>query len=55
MMNERERILSDPLISEVLAVEAESVGVTLEEYVERFLELYDQDPHRFISILNKNV
>ena len=42
--NERELILSDTLICEVLRIEAESVGVSLEEYVDRFLEVFYNEP-----------
>lgn len=40
-------ILSDPIICAVLSIEAELVGVTLEEYVDRFLEVYYNHPEKF--------
>lgn len=43
---DRELILSDPILCAVLSIEAESVGVTLEEYIDRFLEVYYSDPAR---------
>ena len=33
-------ILSDSLICSVLSIEAEALGVTLEEYVDRFLDVF---------------
>ena len=38
MKNERDIILADPIICAVLKVEADSVGVSLEQYVDRFLD-----------------
>ena len=43
---DRELILSDPILCAVLSIEAESVGVTLEEYIDRFLEVYYGDPEK---------
>ena len=43
---DRELILSDPILCAVLSIEAESVGVTLEEYIDRFLEVFYSDPKR---------
>ena len=40
---DKELILSDPLLCAVLSVEAESVGVSLEDYVDRFLDAFYQD------------
>lgn len=50
---ERELILSDALICSVLAIEAEALGVTLEEYVDRFLEVLSNEPQKLYPILNK--
>ena len=44
---DKELILSDPILCAVLSIEAESVGVTLEEYVDRFLEVYYSDQKIF--------
>ena len=41
--SEREMILSDPIICAVLKIEAEAVGVTLEEYIDRFLEVFNKN------------
>ena len=52
LKNERELILSDPIISAVLKVEAESVGVTVEDYCDRFLESFYENPCTFTDILS---
>ena len=49
MKTERELILSDPIISAVLKVEAESVGVAVEEYCDRFLESFYKNPEVFME------
>ena len=51
---DREMILSDVVLCSVLSVEAESVGVTLEEYVDRFLEVFYSKPDLLYSIVNCN-
>ena len=51
MKNERELILSDPIICAVLQMEADSVGVTVEEYCDRFLEAFYDNPIQFPSIV----
>ena len=40
-------ILSDSLLCAVLSIQAESVGVSLEDYVDRFLDAFYQDPASF--------
>ena len=58
---DKELILSDSLLCAVLSVEAESVGVSLEEYVERFLVEYIKNDGKFIrrisigTISRKNI
>lgn len=52
MKSERELILSDPIISAVLKVEAESVGVTVEDYCDLFLESFYENPGVFTDILS---
>ena len=47
--NERELILSDSLICAVLEIEAEAIGVTLEEYIDRFLEVFYNEPSKLYS------
>ena len=51
--NERDVILADPIICAVLKSEAESVGASLEEYVDRFLEAFYSNPEKFYSFLTK--
>ena len=50
---ERNLILSDCIICSVLSVEAEAVGVTLEEYVDRFLDVFYNEPSRLESIIER--
>lgn len=54
LKSEREFILADPIISAVLKVEAESVGVTVEEYCACFLQNFYSDPEAFASIINES-
>ncbi len=49
--SDKELILSDAIICAVLKVEADKVGVSLEEYVDRFLEVFYNEPHKLQSIL----
>ena len=53
--NERDVILADPIICAVLKSEAEYVGVSLEEYVDRFLEAFYSKPEKFYSLLTKQI
>ena len=55
MTNEREMILADPIICAVLNLEAESIGVSLEQYVDRFLDTFYSNPKAFSSILSKQI
>ena len=55
MRNEREMILADPIICAVLKLEAESIGVSLEQYVARFLDTFYSNPEAFSSILSKQI
>ena len=48
---DRELILSDTLICSVLSIEAEALGITLEEYVDRFLDAFYNDPTNFEKII----
>jgi hypothetical protein len=54
MKIEREAILSDAVLSMVLELEAESVGVSLEAYVDRFLEVFYSDSEKLLPLLNVN-
>ena len=51
MKNERDTILADPIICAVLKIEAEKVGVSLEEYVDRFLEVFYNESHKLQLLL----
>ena len=53
MKQDKAIILSDPILCAVLSIEAESVGVTLEEYVDRFLDAFYQDPESFNLLIQK--
>ena len=53
MKNERDIILADPIICAVLKVEADSVGVSLEQYVDRFLKVFYSNPKMLKSLLTK--
>ena len=50
--NERNLILSDDMVCAVLKIEADAIGVTVEEYVDRFLEVFYKEPQKFYSVLN---
>ena len=52
IMNERDIILADPIICAVLKIEADKVGVSLEEYIERFLEVFYNEPQMLQPILS---
>ncbi len=48
---DKDLILSDTLMCAVLKVEADAVGVTLEEYVDRFLEVFYNEPQKLQAII----
>ena len=50
--NERDIILADPIICAVLKIEADQVGVSLEEYIDRFLEVFYNEPQMLQPILS---
>ena len=54
MRNERDLILSDAVVCSVLKIEADAIGITLEEYVDRFLEVFYIEPQKFYFIENKS-
>lgn len=43
---ERDLILSDALICSFLKTEAEKAGVSMKEYVDRFLEVFYNEPSK---------
>ena len=52
IMEEKRLILSDALLVSVIRSEAEKVGVTVEEYVDKFLDVFYNAPEKLISITN---
>lgn len=52
--NDKDLILSDVITCAVLKIEADAIGVTLEEYVDRFLEVFYKEPQKIYSILSKS-
>ena len=48
---DKDLILSDALMCAVLKVEADAVGVTLEEYVDKFLEVFYNEPQKLQAII----
>ena len=54
MKIEKEAILSDAVLCTVLELEAESVGVSLDAYVDRCLELFYSDSENLMPLLNVN-
>ena len=48
MKTEREIILSDPIICTVLQIEANKVGVSLEEYCDCILSKFYETPQEFL-------
>ena len=54
MRNERDLILSDTVVCSVLKIEADAIGVTLEEYVDRFLQVFYKEPEKFYLTQNKS-
>ena len=49
--NERDLILSDAAICAVLKTEADTIGLTIEEYVDEFLKAFYKEPKKFYSLL----
>ncbi len=52
--NERDLILSDTIMCAVLKIEADAIGVTLEEYVDRFLEVFYKGTQRLDFLSKKS-
>ena len=49
--SEKALILSDKIITAVLQIEADAVGVTLEEYVDRFLDVFYNESEKLMPLL----
>ena len=54
IINDKNLILTDALLCSFLEREAKSVGVTLEEYVDRFLSVFYSDPNGLYNVLTEN-
>lgn len=52
--NDKDLILSDVITCAVLKIEADAIEVILEEYVDRFLEVFCKEPQKIYSILSKS-
>ena len=50
-MTEKEKLLSEPIVSDILRVVAEDVGVTPEEYIDRFIEVFTAQPELFEGLI----
>ena len=48
---DKELILSDVIVRAVLSIEADALGVTLEEYVDNFLNTFYAEPSKFKAII----
>ena len=49
---ERELLMEDPIVSAFLAQAAEQMGVTPEEYLARFEEVWEDDPMTIMELLH---
>ena len=52
---EREKLLTEPVVSDILRAVAEDIGVTPEEYIDRFIEVYTEQPELFESLIKSSV
>ena len=55
IIEEKRLILSDALIVSVIRDEAEKVGVTAEDYVDKFLEVFCNAPEKLFSITDNKI
>ena len=53
IINDKNLILTDALLCSFLEREAKSVGVALEEYVDRFLSVFYSDPDGLYNVLTE--
>lgn len=54
-MNEKEKILSEPVVGDILRAVAEDIGVTPEEYIDRFIEVFTAQPELFENLIKCRV
>lgn len=50
-MTEKEKLLSEPIVSDILRDVAEDIGVTPEEYIDRFIEAFTEQPELFENLI----
>ena len=52
---EREKLLTEPIVSDILRAVAEDIGVTPEEYIDRFIEMFTEQPELFEGLIKSPV
>ena len=52
---EREKLLTEPIVSDILRAVAEDIGVTPEEYIDRFIEVFTAQPELFEDLIKSPV
>ena len=52
---EREKLLTEPIVSDILRAVAEDIGVTPEEYIDRFIEMFTEQPELFEGLIKRPV
>lgn len=52
---EKEKLLSEPIVSDILRAIAEDIGVTPEEYIDRFIEAFTVQPELFEGLIKSSV
>ena len=52
---EREKLLTEPIVSDILRAVAEDIGVTPEEYIDRFIEMFTEQSELFEGLIKSPV
>lgn len=52
---EREKLLTEPIVSDILRAVAEDIGVMPEEYIDRFIEVFTEQPELFEGLIKSPV
>lgn len=52
---EREKLLTEPIVSDILRAVAEDIGVTPEEYIDRFIEVFTEQPELFEGLIERSI
>ena len=52
---ERENLLTEPIVSDILRAVADEIGVTPEEYIDRFIEVFTEQPELFEGLIKSPV